>query len=402
MIITKVYTFVPDLTADASEVNRNFDDLFSVINGGINSANLASNLTLKASQITIEDTASQFTVDFVEEALNELKGDIGAIAGSTIQDFSEGLIGNVGSASQQFAGHIWSLDEPNLTATQVVAMFLFQSGALFTDTVGTYDLIAGPANPTCAAGINGADYAIYFSGGTNNYLYNDTLLDVMPSAVVAHMWLSPDNGHPTANCCIMSKFNNTAIATVDIFEVILGTAGNIMYYNMANGTGGVILNSNYTFSNGSCSYAHVLITHDSANGARMFVNGELDCYNVSAKTLCRDGVACPFFLGIEVASAGTVDYPYKGNVAGLRIENRYITQKDVDISFATKYDRPTATTGDDVDVRAQIYPDGISECRRIIDWEELEVARNSASIYRLGGTKTGLSTADRLKIFLRS
>lgn len=39
-VITKTYTFVPNTTAHGSEVNRNFDNIYTEFNGGIDSANL--------------------------------------------------------------------------------------------------------------------------------------------------------------------------------------------------------------------------------------------------------------------------------------------------------------------------------------------------------------------------
>lgn len=68
--IIKAYTFLDTITGDASEVNRNFDDLYATINT-LNSENFAACVTLAASSITITDTASNFALGNIEDALGE-------------------------------------------------------------------------------------------------------------------------------------------------------------------------------------------------------------------------------------------------------------------------------------------------------------------------------------------
>ena len=58
--IVKSYTFLNNITVDASEVNRNFDDLFTTINS-LNSENMAAGFTHPASQVTIVDACGDFT-----------------------------------------------------------------------------------------------------------------------------------------------------------------------------------------------------------------------------------------------------------------------------------------------------------------------------------------------------
>lgn len=69
--VTKVHTFVANQVANASEVNRNFDDLYNAINANLDSANLATTLTWAASQISINDTASYYSSTNLEGALEE-------------------------------------------------------------------------------------------------------------------------------------------------------------------------------------------------------------------------------------------------------------------------------------------------------------------------------------------
>jgi hypothetical protein len=76
--IVKSYTFLPKITIDASEVNRNFDDLFATINT-LNSENIISTATFPASQITIIDSASNYTSAEVEGVFEEANTNIEAI-----------------------------------------------------------------------------------------------------------------------------------------------------------------------------------------------------------------------------------------------------------------------------------------------------------------------------------
>ena len=73
--IVKTYSFLDKITIDASEVNRNFDDLFVTINN-LNSENFAVAFTLPAANVTIIDSACAYTSAHVEGALEEAKTNI--------------------------------------------------------------------------------------------------------------------------------------------------------------------------------------------------------------------------------------------------------------------------------------------------------------------------------------
>jgi hypothetical protein len=68
--IVKSYTFLENITVDASEINRNFDDLFTTIND-LNSENIAAGYTLGASNATLVDTGGHYSSTHVEGALAE-------------------------------------------------------------------------------------------------------------------------------------------------------------------------------------------------------------------------------------------------------------------------------------------------------------------------------------------
>jgi hypothetical protein len=401
--ITKVYTFFPKVTADASEVNRNFDDLFTLVNGNLNSANILSTYSIGASNVTINDTAAQFSSCHVEHALYELKVLFAALSGATVTEFSEGLIGNVGSASQQYAGHIWTLTEPNTTATQVIALYSFCAASLYQDVCNTFNFTPGSNAPIAASGIMGLDNAIYFSGATGAYLYQGgALLDASMSAMCIDFWMAPQDGQNLSAATIFSKWNTTANATMNRMRSYLSTEGKLYVEYYANGSGNE-LNSNYIFANGTCSYAYVCITQDTANGIRLFINGCLDAFNSSQTQGMAAGAASDLYIGATYGSAtNTITGPYYGHLSQFRVRNKYITQQDVDIAFATKYAKPASPAGNEVNVRAQVLPTGNSENIRTYQWDNVEVLRNSTHFYRMGGVATDLSATDRLKIFVRS
>jgi len=402
-LLVKVYTFVPNTTAHASEVNRNFDDLFNGVNGNLDSANIKSTYTINASNVTLVDAAAQFSSCHVEAALYEMKVTLAGLSGATIQDFSQGLIGNVGSACQQFAGHIWALNEPNTTATEVIALYSFCATTLYNDVCNTYNFTPASNAPVTTSGIMGLDNAVYFSGATGSYLYNNTLLNASMSAMCIDWWMAPVDGNPTTcQNTIFYKFNNTANATEDRLYCYYNSEGTIKTYLFANGSGHTIV-SNYAFVNGTCSHTYLCLTQDTANGLRLFVNGALDCFNLSATQGMRAGTASPFYVGVSYGSAtNTIANPYQGTISQLRIRNKLITQKDVDVAFATRYTKPVSPDGLEVDIRAQVQPSALSECQRLYGWDNVEVCRNSSTVYRLGGIVTDLSATDRLKIFVRS
>ena len=63
--VAKTYTFVNGTTAEASEVNRDFDDLYSAVNGELNSANIIAS---GVDTVNINDgavTPAKIAADFV-------------------------------------------------------------------------------------------------------------------------------------------------------------------------------------------------------------------------------------------------------------------------------------------------------------------------------------------------
>lgn len=70
--ITKAHTFTANTVANASSVNRDFDDIYNEFNGNINSANIASDYTMPSSQVSIVDAGGFYSSTTVEGALQEI------------------------------------------------------------------------------------------------------------------------------------------------------------------------------------------------------------------------------------------------------------------------------------------------------------------------------------------
>lgn len=69
--LVKVYSFLNNITLDASEINRNFDDLYTTINN-LNSENIAAGYSVEASQITFSDSNTFYSASDVGTALNQI------------------------------------------------------------------------------------------------------------------------------------------------------------------------------------------------------------------------------------------------------------------------------------------------------------------------------------------
>lgn len=126
--IVKSYTFLDKITADASEVNRNFDDLFSTINN-LNSENMASSFNHPASQVTIVDTASNYTSTEIEAALREIAVNVSSTIPPAVKGFnsihvitqrSHGIILTPGALEINGSFHKLS-SEMNITAVTMIS-----------------------------------------------------------------------------------------------------------------------------------------------------------------------------------------------------------------------------------------------------------------------------------------
>jgi hypothetical protein len=397
-VIVKVHTFVANTTANASEVNRNFDDLFNLQNGNIDSANIATTFSLAASQVTINDTAANFSSTTVEGALGEVKGIVQA---QTIVEFSEGLIGNVGDVSQNYAGHIWQhtagagINEANTDFTSVLAYYQFVSGNLTADSVSIFTLSAqGGANaPSATNGIMGAGNGVAFDGA-NGYYLQSTLLDTVPTSLAIDFWMKSD-AIDASSSILFQKVN---VVSQDFISLLIDATGTLLYATEQNNAGVDTIQANTLFSTGTNTWTYVCVNWDTANGKRLWVNGVLEAQNADETTLMAAGSAEAFAIG----ASSTGNALFQGAMSMFRVRNKALTQKDVDIAYASEFTSPSAVSGLSYDMSMFVECSGVSALTRPQDWSDIEVLRNANLVYKAGGLITGLTATDRIKLLARS
>lgn len=144
MIIVKPYTFIPKIIVDASEVNTNFDLLFSTLNGAVDSANMNSAFSFSANKVPISDPCGVFVATEVSGALNELHSK------TTVLDFARGYNGihtmPYGKKVKLFPGVV----EINESKS-------YLNSANIIDPLDNNSALAG-----------GAKYYVLFNGGSGN------------------------------------------------------------------------------------------------------------------------------------------------------------------------------------------------------------------------------------------
>jgi hypothetical protein len=395
--VAKAYTttIVAGLVANASNVRRALDDVYSAVNGGLDSANLSTTFKsnwFAASQISVADTATLYSDSTVEDCLREAAS-LGGGAASAVQDFT--VIGAVGCASQQFAGHHLTTEDPGTTAADVLALYLFQSASMTTDEKGTYTLtnvcqVANTAGPMGTAGYVTEAYGAYFGGTSTDQCFTCDLLDsAIASGLTIDFWFRADEGVTSGSggqCQVFFRKVN-----VDNSESIEGglTSGGIGYfYTLVNGSADTI----YTITalaSGCSNWHYMLYTHDGTYGKRLYMDSLCENTRASETTIMESGSDGNFTIGaLSATNVGN----FRGTMAYFRVRDKIITQRDVDIGYAVKYTMPTGTTLDH-NIKAYVRTCASSELEHQSEW--VEIARNTASLYRAGGI---YATTDSLKI----
>jgi len=299
-----------------------------------------------------------------------------------IQDYT--VIGDIGDVAQQMAGHIWATDEGG--AGTDLALYPFLNGDLTDDSEGTYDL-TNNNTVTDANGIMGSDNAADFDG-TDQYFNQGTLLDVTPAAIAIDFWMLPDDGMPAGTSYIFAKDNVTG---EDRFKCFLQNDGTIGLVAEESNNGPITLKSATVLTNGAqTEWIHVLCAWDTTYGLRLFINGVLEACDSSMTTLMGNGTDSDFLIG---ATAGPASY-FAGLLSQVRIRNQVLTQKDVDLAYATRYAAPS-NVGTEYKVRALAKEDGSDDFISQIEWGGLEVKRTASYIYRYG---RAFGSTDKLKI----
>jgi len=262
--------------------------------------------------------------------------------------------------------------------------------------------VASVDAPVSGSGIfGGGKNAFAFTGNnSNNYLYNATLMDLGYSAWALDFWAEPIVNSGSSNYLFYKKN-----AANEYFSVFTEASGNIMTCVVqVTNTTTYRVSSPVTLTTGTTGFHHYSINYDTANGLRMWCDAVLVASQSATGTQQAQqitaGTTTDFFIGAHSTSASALCFD--GRVSIIRLRNKVLTQKDVDVAYATKYTRPTTPVGLEVDIRAQKYPGGCADVVTQYPIQDYEVARTSAVFYRAGGVVTDLSADDRIKIFVRS
>ena len=326
------------------------------------------------------DTGLRLNLDDHEARIGALEG-----GGIEIQDFTE--IGDIGDSAQQMAGHIFDLDEPAIAESDVIAMYLFKSGANFLkdESSNNYDLI-NPNDVISANGIFGADgdkNGAEFGGYTDSdYLYNETLLDVVPDNIVIDGWVKFGDGVD-------------GVQSQDIFYK-LNSAGNgillknayissgIFKFNFATATGGGAAKNLYStirIPDGETGWFYFCCAWDTTYGKRMWIyyNGAFDYVrDYTATTLMLDGTTEDFIIGAN--EDGTGDYlggsASTGTICILRIYDKLITNDYPIVAASTRYGIDSDISIDTFKIYPFLQNDGDTDFLNSFSWDTIESTRS--------------------------
>ena len=312
---------------------------------------------------------------------------VGEIPIYQIQDYT--TISSVGSASQQAAGHVGITDI--LGSGTDIAYYKFANGALTTDEEGTYTL-TNNNSVTNTAGIDGSDFAISLNA-SSQFMSQATLLDTVPTSIGIELWFKSSDGQPASAQYLVNKEN---IASEDRLRLYIDTTGIIYFLTEENNNGNNNISSSTVLANGSNPWHHLIATWDTTNGKRLWIDGVLESQDSGETTLMNNGTAEDFAIG-----AGATGTGYFGSTIGtVRVFDKVITQKEADLLYSVRYDKPAIFNDTSYKIEAFIQKDGSSSFERPYVWDE--VKRDSSYIYRSGFTSGyGLSSSDKLKIIGR-
>jgi len=298
---------------------------------------------------------------------------------------TEQAVGTVGSASQIQAGNIPTTDL--LGSGTDIAYYKFNTGALTTDEEGTYTLTN--VNTVAEAdGIFGSKNAVEFNG-SSNYFTNSTLLDVAPTnGLGISFFIKPDDGQPAAASYLIYKKNSVAN---DILALYLDTNGTInLSTNGASGTAKAIKSSTILANGAASIWTHVAISWNSTSGISLYINGILEARDSTATTYLTNGTTTDLFIG----AISTPTSYYDGKMSHVNFIDKVITQKDVDLLYATKLAISPAFSGTTYQVWGTCKEDGSASY--LSQFIPSEVHRTTSALYLHGNQWH--STSDLISI----
>lgn len=309
-----------------------------------------------------------------------------------IQDYT--AIGAVGDASQQYAGHDLILNEDG--ATDDVAVYNFQTGALTTDESTTYDL-TDHGTVTEAAGLNGGAAGSADFNGADQWFTHATLFDTTPTTIAMDFWLKADDGVIAAGVILTAKSN---VGAQDQFYLRLDdTEPGLVHWVTEEANNGIkTLKSITALPNGATDWYHLAVSWDTTNGKKIWINGVLEGHDSTATTLMGNGTAGDFTIGAQTGGGSNF---YDGKIAQFRIRDKVLTQQDVDLAYSYRYTTPSYFSAKDFDVKGLVQVAGDSDFTRNYNFNDLIVTKNTSYIYRAGGVFTGLGSTDKLKLLAK-
>lgn len=277
-----------------------------------------------------------------------LQDNIDALSPILIQDYT--TVGNIGESNQQKAGHIWSHTDLNtlLSNWSTLAYYKFANGALVTDDVGAYNL-TDHGTITNTTGILNTNYAASFNG-SSQYFTQPTLLDTMPSNISVFMWVKPSDGQSAASQYLLYKEGSD---TNNKFSFYIDTDGSINYSWTISSTTKVI-SSVRKFPNGTTDWFFIGFTHDTINGVRLWVNGNIQGCDPTATTLVPQGTTTDLFIGCYKTPSNY----FGGSIAQVILSNSVVTYSDIDFLMSIKIAEPIALQGKNYNLLSKMKKNG--------------------------------------------
>ena len=318
--------------------------------------------------------------------------EISTQAVSTTQIIPFTTVGAVGDTGQISAGHypnvsVSGYNDLGTTYAETIAYWKFATGALTTDEKGTYTL-TNNGTATAANGILNTTYGTELNGSSQYYTHA-TLLDDMSiftsGGIVFETFVNLDDGQPAAINCIFEKYNSAPAS----YNLYCYTTGELVF-----ATGAVTAKSSTgTMPNGSTGWQHILCSHDTTSGLRLFLNGLLLVQNTTDVTLEANGTGADFCIG---RAQSTTNQYTDGKIAYLRILNKKITQKDVDVMYATTIANTLGSTS--MELISQVQIAGSTSYVKSYDVGSKIVGMDTTNLYLAGGNIKSLGVTDKIKI----
>lgn len=249
-------------------------------------------------------------------------------------------VGNIGSAGQLQAGHVFIKDE---IGTDLALYLAASSGALLIDEVGNFNLTNKGTVVVCDGtgtkkNIFGAAKGFYFDGGANSWLEQLTLLDAVDNNIFISCYITPNDGQPAAKQIVWERYNDAN----NYLRLAVNTDGAIYLEAKIAGTA-LTISSNFLLANGGQTYPILIqICKDSVYGLRMWINGNIQ-YVIGSNTAkaAFTTTTGSFSIGGDHAGASL----YTGVVDMVRVQNLVPTWQYMKKEASVKIAIPASLQG---------------------------------------------------------